>query len=71
MLGIDSRNYQNAQEQLGIEGTALTVWAIMQFHEKIQRVGAYFRSITSGKNSADFVPEQLIRRLSRAQQQPI
>ena len=71
MLGIDSRNYQNAQEHLGIEGTALTVWAIMQFHERIQRVGAYFRSITSGKNSADFVPEQLIRRLSRAQQRPI
>ncbi len=71
MLGIDSRNYQDAQEQLGIEGTALTVWAIMQFHEKVQKVGAYFRSITSGRNSAGFVPEQLIRRLSQAQPQPI
>lgn len=71
MLGIDSRNYQDAQEQLGIEGTALTVWAIMQFHEKVQKVGAYFRSITSGRNSADFVPEQLVRRLSRAQPQTI
>ncbi|MEQ8342423.1 plasmid replication protein RepC [Marinovum algicola] len=65
MLGIDSRNYQDAQERLGIEGAALTVWAVMQFHEKIQKVGAYFRSITSGKNSAGFVPEQLVRRLSR------
>lgn len=64
MLGIDSRNYQDAQDKLGIEGAALTVWAIMQFHEKIQKVGAYFRSITSGRNSADFVPEQLVRRLS-------
>ena len=71
MLGIDSRNYQDAQEQLGIEGTALTVWAIMQFHEKVQKVGAYFRSITSGRNSANFVPEQLVRRLSQAQRQPI
>ena len=71
MLGIDSRNYQDAQEKLGIEGTALTIWAIMQFHEKIQKVGAYFRSITSGKNSTGFVPEQLIRRLSRAEPQPI
>ncbi|MFC4670588.1 plasmid replication protein RepC [Seohaeicola nanhaiensis] len=71
MLGIDSRNYQDAQENLGIEGTALTVWAIMQFHEQIQKVGAYFRSITSGKKSPDFVPEQLIRRLSRTQPQPI
>ena len=39
--------------------------AVMQFHEKIQKVGAYFRSITSGKNSDGFVPEQLVRRLSR------
>ena len=69
MLGIDSKNYQDAQDQLGMEGTALTVWAIMQFHEKIQKVGAYFRSITSGRNSADFVPEQLVRRLSQAQPQ--
>lgn len=67
MLGIDSRNYQDAQENLGIEGAALTIWAIMQFHEKIRKVGAYFRSITSGKNSADFVPEQLVRRLSQTQ----
>lgn len=67
MLGIDARNYQDAQEKLGIEKTALTVWAIMQFHGRIQKVGAYFRSITSGRNSSDFDPEQLIRRLSRLQ----
>lgn len=66
MLGIDTRNYQDAQKNLGAERTALTIWAIMQFHEKIKKVGAYFRSITSGKNSADFVPEQLVRRLSKS-----
>lgn len=71
MLGIDSRNYQDAEERIGSEGTALTIWAIMQFHEKIQKVGAYFRSLTSGKNSTDFVPEQLIRRLSRGYPQAI
>ena len=71
MLGIDSRNYQDAQERLGPEGTALTIWAIMQFHEKIQKVGAYFRSITSGKNSHGFVPELLIRKLSATQPHPI
>ncbi|MCC5961416.1 replication initiation protein RepC [Roseinatronobacter monicus] len=70
MLGIDSRNYQDAQENLGIERAALTVWAIMQFHEKIRKVGAYFRSITSGKKSEGFHPEDLIRRLSRAEPQP-
>lgn len=67
MLGIDRRTYDDAQESLGIEGTAVTVWAIMQFHDKIRKVGAYFRSITSGKNRADFVPEQLVRRLAMAQ----
>ncbi|MGY3670845.1 plasmid replication protein RepC (plasmid) [Marinovum sp. KMM 9989] len=64
MLGIDAKNYQAAQENLGAEGTALTVWAIMQFHEKINAVGAYFRSITSGKNSTGFAPERLVRRLA-------
>lgn len=67
MLGIDVRTYQRAQECIGIEGAALTVWAIMQFHNKIRRVGAYFRSITSGKNSDDFDPEQLVRRVARSQ----
>jgi len=70
MLGIDSRNYQEAQENLGVERTALTVWAIMQFHGKIRKVGAYFRSITSGKKSRGFLPEDLIRRLSRVNSQP-
>lgn len=69
MLGIDTRNYQDAQDRLGAERTALTVWAVMQFHEKIRKVGAYFRSITSGKNSGDFVPELLVRRLSRSRPQ--
>lgn len=71
MLGIDAKNYHDAQERIGIEGTALTIWAIMQFHQKIQKVGAYFRSITSGKNSAGFVPEQLVRRISRTQPYPV
>lgn len=70
MLGIDSRTYQDAQDRLGIEGAALTVWAIMQFHKKIRKVGAYFRSITSGRNSAGFDPEKLVRRLALLQSQP-
>lgn len=71
MLGIDSGNYQDAQERIGIERTALTVWAIMQFHDKVQSVGAYFRSITTGKNSDRFDPEQLVRRLHPAKSHPI
>jgi replication initiation protein RepC len=48
---------------------AATVWAIMQFHEKIKAVGAYFRAITTGSKSAEFSPEKLIRRLAAAQRQ--
>jgi replication initiation protein RepC len=43
------------------------VWAIMQFHDKIKAVGAYFRSITTGSKSEGFSPEKLIRRLATAQ----
>jgi hypothetical protein len=41
---------------------------IMQFHDKIKAVGAYFRSLTTGsKKSEGFSPEKLIRRLATAQ----
>jgi replication initiation protein RepC len=63
MLGIDSHSYQAAQDRLGALGTAVTVWAMMQFHDKIERSGAYFRAITTGAKSADFDPVRLIRRL--------
>jgi len=67
MLGIDRNNYEAAQSRLGSVRTAMTIWALMQFHNRIQKVGAYFRAITSGSKSAEFNPEELIRRLARAQ----
>ena len=67
MIGISSQNYEAAQERLGALRTAATVWAIMQFHEKIKAIGAYFRSITTGSKSAEFSPERLVRRLATAQ----
>lgn len=67
MIGITSQNYEAAHERLGPLRTAATVWAIMQFHDRIRAVGAYFRSITTGSKSTEFSPERLIRRLAKTQ----
>lgn len=67
MIGITSQNYEAAHERLGALRAAATVWAIMQFHDKIKAVGAYFRSITTGSKSEGFSPEKLVRRLATAQ----
>lgn len=67
MIGITSQSYEAAHERLGALRAAATVWAIMQFHDKIKAVGAYFRSITTGSKSAEFSPERLIRRLAASQ----
>ena len=69
MIGIDERTYQTAQKHIGPMGAALTVWAIMQFHQKVKSVGAYFRALTSGSKSAAFDPAQLIKRLSNGRGQ--
>jgi len=67
MIGITSQNYEAAHQKLGGLRAAATVWAIMQFHDKIKAVGAYFRSITTGSKSDGFSPEKLVRRLASAQ----
>ena len=67
MIGITSQSYEAAHERLGPLRAAATVWAIMQFHDKIKAVGAYFRSITTGLKSEGFSPEKLIRRLAASQ----
>lgn len=67
MIGITTQNYEAAHERLGGLRAAATIWAIMQFHDKIKAVGAYFRSITTGAKSDGFSPERLIRRLASAQ----
>ena len=69
MMGISLNSYDAAHQRLGPVRAAATVWAIMQFHEKIKAVGAYFRAITTGSKSAEFSPEKLIRRLAAAQRQ--
>jgi replication initiation protein RepC len=67
MIGITSQSYEAANDRLGPLRAAATVWAIMQFHDKIKAVGAYFRSITTGSKSEGYSPEKLIRRLATAQ----
>lgn len=67
MIGIDAATYQAADDRLGRVGTAITVWALLQFHRRIQRVGAYFRSITTGTRSGSYDPYKLLRRLASEQ----
>ena len=67
MIGISSHSYETAHKQLGPLKTATTVWAIMQFRNKIKTIGAYFHSITIGSKSRDFCPDKLIRRLAMTQ----
>lgn len=64
MIGIDMANYQTAQARIGPERTAVTVWLMVQLHDRIRRAGAYFRSLTSGRNSDGFDPFHLARRLA-------
>ncbi|MDD7973352.1 plasmid replication protein RepC [Roseinatronobacter alkalisoli] len=69
MIGIDQRNYQAAEHNLGVVETAATIWALIQLQPRIQKLGAYFRAITSGSKSAEFDPTLLVRRLARTQKQ--
>ena len=63
MLGIDAANYRAAQDRLGPLATAVTIWALLERHSTIHRLGAYFRAITSGQKSQGFDPFRLVRRL--------
>ncbi|MFN3662235.1 plasmid replication protein RepC [Yoonia sp.] len=70
MIGIDDRTYQAAQDQIGPLSAATTIWAMMQFHQRIKQAGAYFRAITTGQKSIGFDPVQLIRQLAARQHCP-
>ena len=65
MIGIDRANYHSAEQANGAFHTALSVWIMTQMHDRIQKVGAYFRSITSGRKAAEFDPERLVKRMAR------
>ena len=67
MMGIDNGTYQAAETKLGALGSALTIWALMQLHDRVRSMGAYFRTITTGTKSTDFNPVTLIKRLAISQ----
>ena len=64
MIGIDERTYQTAQDRIGPLAAATTIWAMMQFYDRIKKAGAYFRALTVGNKSEGFDPVQLVRRLA-------
>ena len=70
MLGIGRQEYDAARLMIGPFETALTIWAIVQFHGRIRSIGAYFRSITTGSRSEGFDPVRLIRQLGSKQAEP-
>lgn len=63
MIGINQKCYDAAEARHGQMGAALTIWGLLEMQGKIQRLGAYFRAITSGQRSATFDPCGLIIRL--------
>lgn len=65
MMGIDSASYAGAEARIGPVATALTVWLVLQLGDRVQRVGAYFRAVTSGSRSAGFDPAAVIGRMAR------
>ena len=68
MMGIDRSTYKLAEERLGQLGAAISIWGLLQMQGKIRQIGAYFRSVTSGKRSSTFDPWALIQRLQRQQE---
>lgn len=64
MIGIDDRTYQTAQDRIGPLATATTIWAMMQFYDRIKKAAAYFRALTVGSKSEGFDPVRLIRQLA-------
>jgi replication initiation protein RepC len=68
MIGINSSCYEAAEARHGPFGTALTIWGLLENLDRVQKPGAYFRSITSGRRSSTFDPWALIARLIRKSQ---
>lgn len=68
MIGVDRQNYQAAQARLGPLGTAVTIWGLVQGHDRIQRAGAYFKAITTGSRSEGFSPVRLVKRIAMSQE---
>lgn len=65
MMGIDRHAISSAVERHGAIGAAITIWGVLQLQPRVHKLGAYFRSITSGQRSAEFDPWAFIAGLAR------
>lgn len=65
MMGIDRQAYDAAESRLGQLPAALTVWLILSLGYRVQRAGAYFRAVTTGKRSLGFDPWRVIMAMHR------
>ncbi len=63
MIGISNATYQRAEDRLGSLKTAATIWGVLQRHTRINNLGAYFQSITTGAKNASFDAFQFIQQL--------
>ncbi len=62
MMGIDTPSYRAAETRQGALPAALAVWLILSLGNRVQKIGAYFRSLTTGRHAEDFDPWRVILR---------
>lgn len=62
MMGIDLTSYRAAETRQGALPAALAVWLILSLGDKVQRMGPYFRSLTTGRHADSFDPWRVILR---------
>lgn len=64
-VGIDHALQQLAWTRLGARKASLAVLVMVQLQPRIRNMQAYFRSLISGRRSADFDPALLVDRMAR------
>lgn len=63
MMGIDRTSLNASLARLGEINTTKAVFFVLQLQGKVQRMGPYFHSLTSGKHRKAFDPDRSIMRL--------
>lgn len=65
MMGIQPGTFDAASRKVGREVAATAIFISLQLGAHIRNFAAYFHSITLGKRSSNFNPEQLLQRMSQ------
>lgn len=60
MMGIDRASLNASIKRLGEINTTKAVFFVLQLQGRVQRMGAYFHSLTSGKHRQGFDPDRSI-----------